>query len=74
MARDCYELELNCLQETYMWISFELSDMSDTSFCSCMRKGVVNEMKLVLGAENLKVMVKKTVSKSSAEKKSTTAP
>ena len=42
-----------------MWISFELSDMSDTSFCSCMRKGVVNEMKLVLGAENLKVMVKK---------------
>ena len=42
-----------------MWISFELSDMSDTSFCSCMRKGVVNEMKLVLGAENLKVMIKR---------------
>ena len=59
VARDCHELELNCFQETYVWISFELSDMSDTSFCSCMRKGVVNEMKLVLGAENLKVMVKK---------------
>ena len=58
---DCHELELNCFQETYVWISFELSDMSDTSFCSCMRKGVVNEMKLVLGAENLKVMVKKKI-------------
>ena len=37
VARDCHELELNCFQETYVWISFELSDMSDTSFCSCMR-------------------------------------